>query len=69
MGRWTSKEEIIHESGFGHKRPFDLSPLKISLPSDFIVSNNKHFKVLKSVDFPKVEVVGIDQFLKMIEGL
>ena len=34
--------------------------------SDFIVSNDRHFNILKSVDFPKVNVIGIDEFLKLI---
>jgi len=34
--------------------------------ADFIVSNDQHFKILKSVDFPKVNVIGIDEFLELI---
>ena len=33
---------------------------------DFIVSNDQHFKILNSVDFPKVNVIDIDQFLSLI---
>jgi uncharacterized protein len=33
----------------------------------FIVSNDKHFNILKHIDFPKVEVVKIDDFLAWIE--
>jgi putative PIN family toxin of toxin-antitoxin system len=34
--------------------------------ADFIVSNDQHFKILKSVDFPKVSVISIDEFLNFI---
>lgn len=34
--------------------------------ADFIVSNDQHFKVLKSVDFPKVNVISIDEFLNLL---
>ena len=34
--------------------------------ADFIVTNDKHFNVLKSIDFPKIEVVDIEVFKKMI---
>jgi uncharacterized protein len=32
----------------------------------FIVSNDKHFNILKEIDFPKVEVVKVDDFMKML---
>lgn len=34
--------------------------------ADFIVSNDRHFKILKSVDFPKVNVIAIDKFLSLV---
>lgn len=34
--------------------------------ADFIVSNDQHFKILRSVDFPKVNVLAIDDFLKLL---
>lgn len=34
--------------------------------ADYIVTNDAHFNALKKVDFPKIEVVDIDQFSKMI---
>jgi putative PIN family toxin of toxin-antitoxin system len=32
--------------------------------AEYIVSQDKHFLVLKSIDFPKVEVIGIDDFVE-----
>lgn len=34
----------------------------ISSNAKFIVTNDKHFNVIKKVDFPKIEVVDIDKF-------
>jgi len=34
--------------------------------ADFIVSNDHHFNILNSIDFPKVNVIGIDEFLNLI---
>ncbi|MDO3641861.1 putative toxin-antitoxin system toxin component, PIN family [Mucilaginibacter sp. L3T2-6] len=36
--------------------------------ADFIVSNDQHFNVLKNVDFPKVNVVSIHEFMGLISG-
>lgn len=34
--------------------------------ADYIVTNDAHFKALKKVGFPKIDVINIDQFLAMI---
>jgi putative PIN family toxin of toxin-antitoxin system len=33
--------------------------------ADYIVSQDKHFNILKTIDFPKVSVINIDTFSKM----
>ena len=33
----------------------------------FIVTEDKHFKELENIPFPKVEVIGIDDFLKYLK--
>ena len=38
----------------------------ISANADHIVTNDKHFNILKSIDFPKVNVVDIDAFKRII---
>jgi putative PIN family toxin of toxin-antitoxin system len=37
--------------------------------ADFIVTNDSHFKKLKTVDFPKVEVLSVDSFLSLLLSL
>lgn len=34
--------------------------------ADFIVTNDAHFQKLKSIDFPKVNVITIDEFLNLL---
>ena len=35
----------------------------------FVVSNDKHFKILKKIKFPFVEVINSDQFLEELKNL
>lgn len=39
----------------------------IASNADFIITNDNHFNVLKSIPFPKVEVMDIDAFIKILE--
>ena len=34
--------------------------------ADFIVTNDKHFNVLKKIDFPKINIIDIETFKKII---
>jgi putative PIN family toxin of toxin-antitoxin system len=43
-----------------------FSDLAISTNSDFIISLDKHFDILKTIPFPKVQVIGLDEFLAII---
>lgn len=36
---------------------------------DYIVTNDRHFKPLKEIDFPKVEIIHIDDFLDIVKQL
>lgn len=38
----------------------------ISANARFIVTEDRHFEVLKTIDFPKIDVIGIDDFLKTL---
>ena len=35
----------------------------------FVVTNDQHFNELKDIDFPRVEVIGVDEFLSEVEKL
>ncbi len=39
----------------------------IKADAKFIVSNDKHFDVLKTIPFPRVEVIDIDKFLEELK--
>ena len=32
--------------------------------ADFIITNDKHFNILKDINFPKMNVIDIDTFMK-----
>ena len=34
--------------------------------ADFIVTNDKHFGVLKSIEFPPITIITIDEFLELL---
>ncbi|HEY4327784.1 MAG TPA: putative toxin-antitoxin system toxin component, PIN family [Mucilaginibacter sp.] len=34
--------------------------------ADYIVTNDQHFKILNSIDFPKVKTISIEKFLHLI---
>ena len=34
---------------------------------DFLVTNDKHFSVLKSIDFPKINVISLEEFKIVID--
>jgi putative PIN family toxin of toxin-antitoxin system len=38
----------------------------IASGAQFIVSNDNHFNVLKKIDFPKVQVINIEEFYKLL---
>ncbi len=38
----------------------------ISFDAKYIVTNDKHFNVLKNIDFPKVNIISVDDFWKEI---
>jgi predicted nucleic acid-binding protein len=35
---------------------------------DLIVTNDKHFRILKNIDFPKLHIKSLNDFIKMIEN-
>ena len=38
----------------------------IAANAKYLVSNDKHFRILQEVEFPKVDVVGIEEFLESL---
>lgn len=36
--------------------------------ADFIVTNDRHFRVLKGIKFPKVKVITLEEFFEMLTG-
>ena len=40
----------------------------VACNADYLVTNDKHFDIVKTIKFPNVSVFSADQFLKIIEG-
>ncbi|MCE7040655.1 putative toxin-antitoxin system toxin component, PIN family [Dyadobacter sp. CY312] len=45
-----------------------FSDLAISTNADYLVTNDSHFNVFKSIPFPKLNVVDLASFLKILES-
>ena len=46
-----------------------FADLTIAGNADYLVTNDKHFNHLKTIDFPKVNIVTIDEFKRIIIGI
>jgi predicted nucleic acid-binding protein len=64
-----SKVEVYCEWKLITRDPDDNKYIDAAIvgTADFIVTNDLHFQVLKSIDFPRVNVVSIEQFLNLIQ--
>jgi len=40
----------------------------IAANADYIVTNDKHFNILKQVSFPKVECITVEEFMEILKG-
>jgi putative PIN family toxin of toxin-antitoxin system len=45
-----------------------FADLTIAGNADYLVTNDKHFNALKTIDFPKINIVTIDEFKRIILG-
>lgn len=61
---FSVKTEIYFNFSLIHADPSDnkFVDCAIAANADFIVSNDKHFQALKTVEFPKVSVVTLPEF-------
>jgi putative PIN family toxin of toxin-antitoxin system len=46
-----------------------FADLTISGNADYLVTNDRHFNHLKTIDFPKINIVTIDEFKNIILGI
>jgi uncharacterized protein len=44
-----------------------FADLAISVNADYLVTNDKDFQILKKIDFPKVNVVSLDEFYGYVQ--
>ncbi|MFM9840969.1 MAG: putative toxin-antitoxin system toxin component, PIN family [Cyclobacteriaceae bacterium] len=38
----------------------------IASNSDYIVTNDRHFEILKTIEFPKVQIVNVNEFKELL---
>ncbi len=62
------KVEIYFEWNLIDKDPDDNKFVDAAIvgAADFIVTNDQHFNTLETVDFPKANIISIEDFLKLI---
>jgi uncharacterized protein len=41
----------------------------VATNADFIITNDKHFKILETIDFPKIETITAEEFLEILANL
>ncbi|KAA8476840.1 putative PIN family toxin of toxin-antitoxin system [Arcticibacter tournemirensis] len=45
-----------------------FADLTIAGNADYLVTNDKHFNDLKNIDFPKLNILSLDEFKKVVQG-
>ncbi|MCG8570378.1 MAG: putative toxin-antitoxin system toxin component, PIN family [Spirochaetes bacterium] len=38
----------------------------VAANADYLVTNDKHFDILKNIDFPNIKVINIDEFMELL---
>jgi predicted nucleic acid-binding protein len=41
----------------------------MKVDADYIVTNDKHFNILKQIEFPKVNCITIEEFMEILKTL
>ena len=41
----------------------------ISADTDYIITSDKHYKILKQIPFPQVKVINLDDFMEILKAL
>ena len=62
----VEKIEVYYKWGLISKDPDDNKFIDCAVAGNvkFVVSNDKHFKILKEIEFPSITVISSDQFLE-----
>jgi putative PIN family toxin of toxin-antitoxin system len=62
------KQEVYYRWGLIEKDNDDNKFVDCAIAGnvDYLVSNDKHFYCLKKIDFPKLNLLGIDEFMDLL---
>lgn len=68
--RFVKKIDVFYRWNLIEKNPDDNKFVDCAIAGNvkYLVSNDAHFKALQHIDFPSVEVILIDKFLKELKG-
>jgi len=63
-------QEIYFKWNLIEKDPDDnkFADVTIASGADYLVTEDRHFNVLRTLDFPKVTVIGAGEFLQIIQS-
>ena len=69
-------ENVVHQEPYIHWNLINIDPddnkfvdCAINAGVDYIVTEDKHFHILKNIDFPPTNVIGIDEFLEILKKI
>lgn len=67
----TQKQEVYYKWSLITQDPDDdkFVDAAVAGNADYIVTNDAHFNILKSIEFPPVSVINIDDFLTIVSTL
>lgn len=77
IGRFLiDSNHVIHTEIHYHWRLITIDPddnkfidCAVAANADYIVTNDKHFNILKEIDFPKVNCITIEEFMEILKEL
>lgn len=61
--------EIFYKWNLIYSDPDDNKyvDLHIAAGADYIVTNDRHFDILKTIEFPRIQVINIDEFMTLLK--
>lgn len=62
------RQEVFFNWNLIHSDPDDnkMVDCAVAFGADYLVTEDKHFNAMKNIDFPKLEIIGADDFLDLI---
>lgn len=75
MEIFIESTDVIFQKVFYNWNAISIDPddnkffdVAVAADVDFLVTNDKHFDIVKSIDFPKVKIINSNEFLKILSS-